>query len=110
MGPVSKAELKQAFAREQVGLGTPLWAAGMAEPLPLASIRELRWLVSYRRGDPLWPPMDPYGPSMTSHLLCCTFPAPLCNLCCYLCSHSCRSLRCCVCHHFCYCYFMVFFQ
>ena len=52
MGPVSKAELKQAFARGQVGLGTPFWAAGMAEPLPLASIRELRWLVSHRRGKP----------------------------------------------------------
>lgn len=52
MGPVSKAELKQAFARGQVGVGTPFWAAAMAEPLPLASVRELRWLVSHRRGDP----------------------------------------------------------
>ena len=51
-GPLSKAELKQAFARGQVGLGTPFWAAGMAEPQPLAAIRELRWLVSHRLGTP----------------------------------------------------------
>ena len=50
VGPISKAELKQAFARGQAGVGTPFWAAGMAEPQPLASIRELRWLVSHRLG------------------------------------------------------------
>ncbi len=49
-GPITKAELKQAFARGQVGLSTPFWAAGMPEPKPLASIRELRWLVSHRLG------------------------------------------------------------
>ncbi len=47
---MSKAELKQAFARGQVGVRTPFWAAGMPEPQPLASIRELRWLVSTRLG------------------------------------------------------------
>ncbi|KAL0040215.1 hypothetical protein WJX77_000548 [Trebouxia sp. C0004] len=50
-GPITKAELKQAFARGQVGLSTPFWAAGMPEPKPLASIRELRWLVSQRLGE-----------------------------------------------------------
>lgn len=49
-GPITKAELKQAFARGQVGLSTPFWAAGMPEPKPLAAIRELRWLVSHRLG------------------------------------------------------------
>lgn len=49
-GPITKAELKQAFARGQVGLSTPFWAAGMPEPKTLASIRELRWLVSHRLG------------------------------------------------------------
>ena len=49
-GPITKAELKQAFARGQVGLSTPFWAAGMPEPKPMASIRELRWLVSHRLG------------------------------------------------------------
>ena len=49
-GPITKAELKQAFARGQVGLSTPFWAPGMPEPQPLASIRELRWLVSHRLG------------------------------------------------------------
>ena len=49
-GPISKAELKQAFARGQLGLGTLFWAAGMTEAEPLASIRELRWLVSQRLG------------------------------------------------------------
>ncbi len=49
-GPITKAELKQAFARGQVGLSTPFWAAGMPEPQPMASIRELRWLVSHRLG------------------------------------------------------------
>lgn len=29
-----------------VGGSTPFWAAGMPEPLPLASLRELRWWVS----------------------------------------------------------------
>ncbi len=51
-GPITKAELKQAFARGQVGLSTPFWAAGMPEPKPMASIRELRWLVSHRLGTP----------------------------------------------------------
>ncbi|KAL0042756.1 hypothetical protein WJX79_009797 [Trebouxia sp. C0005] len=50
-GPITKAELKQAFARGQVGLSTPFWAAGMPEPKTLASIRELRWLVSHRLGE-----------------------------------------------------------
>ncbi len=49
-GPITKAELKQAFARGQVGLSTPFWAPGMPEPKPMASIRELRWLVSHRLG------------------------------------------------------------
>ena len=29
---------------------TPFWAAGMAEPLPLAAIRELRWWVARKIG------------------------------------------------------------
>lgn len=50
-GPISKAELKQAFARGQVGLHTPLWAAGMGPPQTLGSLRELRWLVSHGSGE-----------------------------------------------------------
>lgn len=49
-GPISKAELKQAVARGQMSLQTPFWAAGMAQPQPLGSLRELRWLVSHGSG------------------------------------------------------------
>ena len=50
-GPVSKAELKQAFARGQISSATPMWAAGMAEPQALVATRELRWLTSRRLGN-----------------------------------------------------------
>ena len=67
MGPVSKAELKQAFARGQAGVGTPFWAAGMAEPQPLASIRELRWLVFHRLGTNSSQPYDCKADFMRHH-------------------------------------------
>lgn len=35
----------------QIGLKTRVWAAAMAEPVPLWANRELRWLVSKRTGD-----------------------------------------------------------
>ena len=50
VGPVSKAELKQAYARKAVGPGTRFWAAGMAQPQALWSVRELRWHVMRRPG------------------------------------------------------------
>lgn len=89
MGPISKAELKQAFARGQVGSVTPCWAAGMAEPQPLASIRELRWLVSRNLGTAP-PPSPPPRP-------CNDDPPPtsrrcLVKLLCYLSYCSCQLL------------------
>ena len=49
-GPLSKDEIKQGHARGQLHMGTLFWAVGMAQPLPLCDIRELRWLVASRSG------------------------------------------------------------
>ncbi|KAF5838736.1 hypothetical protein DUNSADRAFT_2280 [Dunaliella salina] len=51
VGPLSKPDLARLFLAGRVGLHTPCWAdgqggAGGALPVPLASIRELRWFLS----------------------------------------------------------------
>jgi DnaJ family protein C protein 13 len=53
-GPVSKAEIRQLYARAEVTLATPFWVEGMAEPAPLRAVRELRWWVA-RGAAPLAP-------------------------------------------------------
>ncbi|KAK9807966.1 hypothetical protein WJX73_008492 [Symbiochloris irregularis] len=45
-GPLTRDELKQAFAKGQVSRATLMWASGMAHPLPLGAIRQLRWMMS----------------------------------------------------------------
>ena len=50
VGPVTKAEIQQAFSRANVSLETAFWTVGMMQAQPLWSIRELRWLVSGRAG------------------------------------------------------------
>lgn len=45
-GPLLKEELARLLRAGSVHLGSHCWAQGMAAPLPLTDIRELRWLVS----------------------------------------------------------------
>lgn len=47
---MTKADIRHAFTRGDIGLGTAFWAAGMLQAEPLGGIRELRWLVSGRAG------------------------------------------------------------
>lgn len=49
-GPVSKAEIRQLYNKGIITSGTPFWAPGMAEPAPLAAVRELRWWVATGTG------------------------------------------------------------
>ena len=43
---MTRAEIKQGYARGQFTPTTRFWADGMRQPLPLHAIRQLRWLVA----------------------------------------------------------------
>jgi DnaJ family protein C protein 13 len=45
-GPISKAEIRQLFAKNVISFETVFWAPGMHEAAALGAIRELRWWVS----------------------------------------------------------------
>jgi hypothetical protein len=45
-GPFSRAELRALWARGSLGWATGVWAEGLERPLPLAAVRELRWMLS----------------------------------------------------------------
>lgn len=49
-GPLSKEEVLHLYSRGHVTLVTHCWAAGMAGPLPLWEVRELRWLMAKGSG------------------------------------------------------------
>jgi len=46
VGPVSKDEIRSLHAKGRIGDGTLFRTGDMAEPCPLASLRELRWWVA----------------------------------------------------------------
>ena len=65
MGPVSRAEIRQLHSSGAVDGGTSFWTAGMAEPLPLGSLRELRWWVARKTGERcLSPPSKTWIPRL----------------------------------------------
>jgi hypothetical protein len=50
-GPISKEEVRQLASRGALTPATPMWVAGMAQPLPLGAIRELRWWTARGLGE-----------------------------------------------------------
>lgn len=55
-GPISKSDMRQLYDRGVIGPATLVWCTAMSRPLPLGSIRELRWWVS--RGPSLFSPRE----------------------------------------------------
>ena len=52
-GPLTVDEIKQAFFKGKLFMDTLIWTAGMARPLQLGAIRQMRWMLASPAGDHL---------------------------------------------------------